>query len=131
MSMVAPHTVPAAPAESLQIGSVVIGGPAPAGGRRSAVVELHGRLDAVEAPALRAEFAGLLEARVVTMVVDLDGVDFIDSAGLAALVRLRRDLHAAGGDVVLISPAQPHALRVFRLTQFDEVFRLVDVRAEE
>ena len=116
------------------ISSVVLAGPAagPDNGasRCAAVVVLQGRLDAVQAPALRAEFASLLEAGAVTVVVDLDGVAFIDSAGLAALVRLRRDLRSAGGDVVLIRPSHPEALRVFRLTQFDEVFRLVDTRAD-
>ena len=55
-------------------------------------------------------------------------VGFVDSAGLAALVRARRDARAAGGDVVLVRPADDNALRVFRLTQFDEVFQMVDAR---
>jgi anti-sigma B factor antagonist len=91
----------------------------------SATIVLLGRLDAVEAPALREHFAEVFRAGAITVVVDLVGVSFIDSAGLAALVRARRDAQSAGGDLVLIRPADEAALRVFRLTQFDEVFQMV------
>jgi len=94
----------------------------------SATVVLVGRLDAVEAPALRAALTRVLDAGVATVVIDLVDVGFVDSAGLAALVRARRDARAAGGDVVLVRPADDNALRVFRLTQFDEVFQMVDAR---
>ena len=91
----------------------------------SATIVLLGRLDAVEAPALREHFAEIFDAGAIMVVVDLVGVTFIDSAGLAALVRARRDAQSAGGDLVLIRPADEAALRVFRLTQFDEVFQMV------
>lgn len=94
----------------------------------TAVVTLSGRLDAVEAPALRAQLTRLLARGVRCLVVDLDGVHFIDSAGLAALVRARRDCRAAGGDVFLVRPGSENAMRVFRLTQFDEVFVMVGAR---
>ena len=91
----------------------------------SAVIVLLGRLDAVEAPALREQFTEIFRTGAITVVVDLVGVTFIDSAGLAALVRARRDAQSAGGGLVLIRPADDAALRVFRLTQFDEVFQMV------
>lgn len=103
--------------------------PAVLEGRRASVaVVLRGRLDAVEAPALRAEFARIVPTRPAVVVVDLADVSFVDSAGLAALVRFRRELHGAGGDLVLVRPNRADAFRVFRLTQFDEVFLLVASR---
>ena len=92
---------------------------------RASAIVLLGRLDAVEAPALRKQFAEVFAAGAITVVVDLVGLTFVDSAGLAALVRARRDAQSAGGDLVLIRPADEAALRVFRLTQFDEVFQMV------
>jgi stage II sporulation protein AA (anti-sigma F factor antagonist) len=105
--------------------------PADADGRGSAVAVLTGRLDAVEAVRLRQQFAAVLEAGVRLLVVDLADVHFVDSAGLAALVRARRDIVGTGGTMVLISPALQDALRVFRLTQFDDVFRMVQVRGND
>ena len=99
-------------------------------GATSAAVVLAGRLDAVEAPAVRAELTRIQLAGVGTIVVDLAAVTFIDSAGLAALVRGRREAQRVGGDVILISPSDRNALRVFQLTQFDEVFQMVGSRAD-
>ena len=97
----------------------------------SAVSVLVGRFDAVEAPLVREELSRIIDAGTRTVVVDLSAVSFIDSAGLAALVRARRDTQRSGGDIILISPSEYSALRVFRLTQFDDVFRMVKIRADE
>lgn len=97
----------------------------------SAVAVLVGRFDAVEAPLVREELSRIIDAGIRTVVVDLSAVSFIDSAGLAALVRARRDTQRSGGDIILISPSEHSALRVFRLTQFDDVFRMVKIRADE
>lgn len=96
----------------------------------SGIVVLNGRLDAVEAPKLRAELAGMRAAGAATVIIDLADVHFIDSAGLAALVRARKDARIIGGDIVLVRPTDPDALRVFRLTQFDRVFCMVDARPD-
>jgi anti-sigma B factor antagonist len=58
--------------------------------------------------------------------VDLSAVVFVDSAGLAALVRGLKDARLAGGDLRLVRPGADEAMRVFRLTRFDRVFELLD-----
>lgn len=93
-----------------------------------AVVTLSGRFDAVEALEARRRFTDELGA-VDHLVVDLTDVVFVDSAGLAALARARRDRVLRGGSVTLVRPRAEHALRVFRLTQFDLIFTMVDDRA--
>jgi anti-sigma B factor antagonist len=92
---------------------------------RAVTVTLDGRLDALRAPALRAEFDEVVAAGARQVVVDLAGVTFVDSAALAALVRLRRRCTAEGGQVTLVRPAAEDALRIFQLTQFDRVFTMV------
>lgn len=94
-------------------------------------VALTGRLDALRALLLRAELDELLVraaggARGV--LVDLRDVVFVDSAALAALVRLRRRCIDAGLDLALVKPRERDAMRIFRLTQFDEVFVMLDDR---
>ena len=131
--MTTAHDQPANAGQALTISTcgALSGGdvaaPGVAGSSCGAVV-LVGRLDAVEAPGVRAELDRVLRSGASTLVVDLVAVTFIDSAGLAALVRARRDARQLGGDIVLISPSNRDALRVFGLTQFDEVFRMVDSR---
>jgi anti-sigma B factor antagonist len=101
----------------------------PAAGGSSDALVLSGRLDAVEAPLLREHIDRAIESGCRNLVVDLGRVEFVDSAGLAVLVRARRELRAQGGDVVLVRPASDDAMRVFRLTQFDQVFLMVAARA--
>lgn len=91
----------------------------------SVTVTLRGRLDAVRAPAMRQEFDGLLAAGARDVVVDLAAVTFLDSAALAALVRLRRLCAAVSGTVTLVRPDTEDAMRIFQLTQFDRVFTIV------
>ncbi|TXK17255.1 STAS domain-containing protein [Homoserinibacter sp. GY 40078] len=95
-------------------------------GPDSAALTLAGRFDAVEAVAVRERLAqpDLTDAR--HLVIDLRAVAFIDSAGLAALARARRDRTLTGGSVTLVRPASEDAMRVFRLTQFDEIFTMID-----
>lgn len=85
-------------------------------------IQLRGRLDALAAGDLRALLADHVEAGETSLVVDLSAVDFVDPAGLAALVKGLKIARAAGGDLRLVWPAEPDAMRVFELTKFDEIF---------
>jgi len=94
------------------------------------ILTLAGRLDAVAAPELRARLGEADVTGCPQVVFDLAGVDFVDSAGLAVLVWQRRASRVLGGDVVLVRPDSPDAMRVFRLTQFDQIFRMLPQQQE-
>jgi len=95
-----------------------------------ATVKVHGRLDALQAPALRQEIAKQLAAGEARLIVDLSAIEFVDSAGLAALVKGLKDARSAGGDLRLVRPRAEDAMRVFKLTRFDEVFMFLDSAAD-
>ncbi len=92
---------------------------------------LAGRFDVVEALTVRARLADGDLASVDHLTVDLQDVSFVDSAGLAVLARARRDRVLRGGSVTLIRPTSDDAMRVFRLTQFDQIFTMLDRPAAE
>ncbi len=94
----------------------------------AAVVVLEGRCDAPSAVDLRAGLSSTLSETTKNLIFDLAAVTFFDSAALAVLVTWRRLCASRGGEVVLIAPRSADARRVFSLTQFDEVFLIVDVR---
>jgi anti-sigma B factor antagonist len=60
-------------------------------------------------------------ARQRDIIVDLAGLEFIDSSGVAALVRGRRQARYAGGELLLAAPQQ-QVLRVLTLTRLIDVF---------
>ena len=58
------------------------------------------------------------------VVVDLDQITFIDSAGLGALIGARRRTHAVNGSLTLVC-TQERILRIFAITRLDRVFEIV------
>lgn len=94
------------------------------------IITLTGRLEAFTVAALRNEVDARLAQDNRYFVVDLSGVSFMDSAGMAALVSLLKRSRQIGGDVVLVKPVDPAAMRILTLTRFDQVFTLCQTVAE-
>ena len=89
-------------------------------------LKIEGRLDALEAPGLREAIGEQLSIGPTSLIIDLSEVEFVDSAGLAALVKGMKDSRRGGGDLRIVSPAAEDAMRVFKLTRFDKVFAMFD-----
>jgi anti-sigma B factor antagonist len=84
------------------------------------VVMLRGELDVADAAGVAAALA-VVAARAPEIIVDLAGLEFIDSSGVAALARGRKLARHAGGDLLLAAP-QHQVLRVLALTRLIDVF---------
>jgi anti-sigma B factor antagonist len=84
------------------------------------IVALRGELDIADAASVAAALAAVA-ARKPEIIVDLAGLEFIDSSGVAALARGRRHARHAGGDLALAAPRQ-QVLRVLTLARLIEVF---------
>ena len=85
-----------------------------------AVVALRGELDVADAASVAAALTAVA-ARARELIVDLAGLEFIDSSGLAALVVARKQARKAGGDLLLAAP-QDQVPRVFAATRLTGVF---------
>jgi anti-sigma B factor antagonist len=86
------------------------------------VVTLRGQLDIAEAARIAAALAAVA-TREPQIIVDLAALEFIDSSGVAALVRGRNLARRAGGELLLAAPQQ-QVLRVLTLTRLIDVFPL-------
>ncbi len=93
------------------------------------VVTFAGRIDAATAPILERSVRKAIAEGSHHIIVDLHDVTFLSSSGLRALLLLARELRRKGGDLVLCS-LQPQVAEVFRLTGFDQIFRLHHTREE-
>jgi anti-sigma B factor antagonist len=90
------------------------------------VVSLNGRVDAFSVPVLQHRLDGLLEEGMKHFILDLSEVHFMDSAGLAVLVKLLKRVSLMDGTIVLVQPKAEAARRILRLTHFDKIFSLKD-----
>ena len=88
------------------------------GGR--VAVGLRGELDVADAVSDTAWLAAIAAGRP-QIIIDLAGLEFIDSSGVAALVRGRRQARHAGGELLLAAPQQ-QVLRVLTLTRLIDAF---------
>lgn len=89
------------------------------------IIQLNGRVDAFSVGALRNKQEALLAEGRTRFIIDLHQVTFLDSAGISALVSLLKRARQVGGDVILVSPTNEDAYRIFKLTRFDQVFKMV------
>jgi anti-sigma B factor antagonist len=92
------------------------------------VVVLRGELDVAEAARVAASLA-VVAASGRDVIVDLEGLEFIDSSGLAALVYARQHARRAGSDLLLAAPQQ-QVLRMLAITRLLDVFA-VHARVDE
>ncbi len=88
------------------------------------VVAPAGEVDLEHSPRLRRVLTELmLDHR--TVVVDLGGVSYLDSSGIASLVEAYQLARGGAGRLTLANLSPP-ALRVLRLARLDQVFAIAD-----
>lgn len=85
------------------------------------VLRLKGRLDAASARRLKERVEALSDEKRLKLVLDMAGVDFIDSSGLGTLITSLRILTRQGGDIRL-SGLQERVKNIFELTRLDRIF---------
>jgi anti-sigma B factor antagonist len=91
-------------------------------GEAATLVVLRGDLDAATAPDLRECLVTVIDegARIV---VDLEAVGFLDSAGLGILVGGLKRARTRGGDLELVCSSR-EVLKPFEITGLDRVFTI-------
>ena len=72
-----------------------------------AIMNVKGRVDSNTAPELDSALANLLNSDRNKIILNLEAVEYLSSAGLRALVRALKDAQASGGDLRLASVSQP------------------------
>ena len=89
------------------------------------VLAVHGEVDVYTAPRFRERLIELVSAGKYRVVVDLEGVDFLDSTGLGVLVGGLKRLRSNDGDLALVC-TQSRILKVFEVTGLTKVFEIHD-----
>jgi len=89
------------------------------------VLAVHGEVDVYTAPRLRERLVELVSQGKQHIVVDLEGVDFLDSTGLGVLVGGLKRLRSHDGDLTLVC-TQHRILKVFEITGLTKVFEIHD-----
>ena len=93
------------------------------------VIAVGGEIDVYTAPKLRDGLVELINAGHYHLVIDLEGVDFLDSTGLGVLVGGLKKVRAHDGSMRLICN-QERLLKIFRITGLAKVFAIHGSQAD-
>ena len=85
------------------------------------VVVVGGEIDVYTAPTRREQLIDLVSSGQYDLVVDMEGVEFLDSTGLGVLVGGLKRVRAHEGSLRLVC-TQERILKIFRITGLTKVF---------
>lgn len=89
------------------------------------VLTVRGDVDVYTAPRFREQLIDLVSRGERHIVVDLEGVDFLDSTGLGVLVGGLKRVRSHEGEMVLVC-TKSRILKVFEITGLTKVFTICD-----
>jgi len=92
-------------------------------------VTLVGEVDVYTAPRVKEEMVAAIEGGCHNVIVDMEGVGFIDSSGLGVLVSALRRAREREGAVRVVCTRE-NILKIFRITGLDKVFPIFGDVAE-
>lgn len=93
------------------------------------VLQLKGRFDAHEVEPVNSWLAEQVKAGKSRLIVNLEGVNFIDSSALSTLVRGLKLSREQGGDLHVCTLQQPVRV-IFELTRLDKAFDIFPTEEE-
>jgi len=85
------------------------------------VIAPTGRLDVAGAPALKQAVAEVVKDGPHHVVIDMEGVSFVDSTGLGSVIAALKQVRGGQGELRLAAPNQQVRV-VLELTTLDRVF---------
>ncbi len=95
-----------------------------------AIISIEGEVDMFTSPNFRDEMLPYFKKEVKAIVVDLKGVSFMDSSGIATLVEgLQWSKKKDGRQFILTGPG-PNVKNALALTKLDNIFTIKDDKDE-
>lgn len=90
------------------------------------VLHVRGEVDISTTPRVRSQLISLLSDGDPHLIVDLEGVRFLDSSGLGALVAALKLARSRSGDLRLVCEAQRSVRKVLEVTGLERVLDRYD-----
>src|SRR5207248_10969042 len=90
------------------------------------VLTVRGEVDVTTTPRIRAQLITLLSEGKPHLIVDLEGVDFLDSSGLGALVAGLKLARSRSGELRIVCDRQRSVRKVLEVTGLERVLERFD-----
>ena len=89
----------------------------------TAEVCFHGNMYVEDAPSVREKLTDLIDDGVTLLVLNLSGLEYVDSSGLGVLISIHKRCLQKGGKMV-VSGLRGMVDDLFKLTRLDLVFNI-------
>ncbi len=96
---------------------------------RASIIEVSGEVDLYSSPTMRNALLKLVRAKAMAIIINLKGVSYMDSSGIATLVEGLQRCREYGGSFRL-AELKPDVRRVFRLARLTDAFEIYADEAE-
>jgi len=90
---------------------------------KRAVLPLHGEIDLHVSPQIATSLQATIARKPAQLLVDLSGVTYVDSSGLAALIDAMQRVQQYGGKFGIVG-LQETVRSIFEIARLDQVFRI-------
>ena len=88
------------------------------------IVQVKGEIDYSQSSELRVQIMTLLQKRVARLIIDLEGVQYMDSSGVAVLVEAMQ-MQRKQNDKIILCSLQPKVKGIFEIARLNTVFTIV------
>ena len=88
------------------------------------IIELEGRLDTTTSPELEKELKQSLSG-VTSLILDMDKLDYISSAGLRVLLSTQKEMNKQGS--MLVKNVNENIMEIFDVTGFVDILNIEGV----
>ena len=92
---------------------------------RCAIVTLAGDIDMARSKAFQADLAEVVDAKPDRVVIDLAGVDYMDSSGVASLVKLHTQTKKIGASMALAQVGK-RVMSIFEIMRLNQLFHIFE-----
>ena len=89
------------------------------------VARMSGRLDATTYGTAQPILVQALESATAGIILDMNSVDFVSSAGLRTLLIVWKQASAEGKPIAMVA-VQPSIYKIFKIAALDKIFRFFD-----
>ncbi|MBN1202352.1 MAG: STAS domain-containing protein [Anaerolineae bacterium] len=97
--------------------------------KRVQLFEVIGRVDSTNANELGTALDKSVDSGRNNLVLDLNGVEYMSSAGLREMVRVLKRVKRVGGDLRIANPSE-RVKEVFELAGLDTIFEIYPTQVE-
>ncbi len=87
------------------------------------ILRLEGEIDLHGSPRIAASLREMIVKKPAHLLVDLSGVTYVDSSGLAVLIEAMQSVEQQGGKFGIVG-LQETVRSIFEIARLDQVFRI-------